>query len=40
LQLVNIDRGEHSLAVQVIDGENIVQQSSSVTFTVQRVHKP
>ncbi|MCS3840941.1 hypothetical protein HNR03_005569 [Pseudomonas sp. JAI111] len=40
LQLVNIDRGTHSLAVQVIDGENIVQQSSSVTFTVQRVHKP
>ncbi|MEX5684355.1 DUF4124 domain-containing protein [Pseudomonas silesiensis] len=40
LQLVNIDRGLHSLAVQVIDGENIVQQSPSVTFTVQRVHKP
>ncbi|QZP34796.1 DUF4124 domain-containing protein [Pseudomonas sp. DR48] len=40
LQLVNIDRGTHSLAVQVIDGENIVQQSSNVTFTVQRVHKP
>lgn len=40
LQLVDIDRGEHSLAVQVIDGENIVQQSPTVTFTVQRVHKP
>ncbi|WP_150656769.1 DUF4124 domain-containing protein [Pseudomonas fluorescens] len=40
LQLVNIDRGTHSLAVQVIDGENIVQQSPTVTFTVQRVHKP
>lgn len=40
LQLVNIDRGEHSLAVQVIDGENIVQQSPYVTLTVQRVHKP
>jgi hypothetical protein len=40
LQLVNIDRGTHSLAVQVIDGENIVQQSPSVIFTVQRVHKP
>ena len=40
LQLVNVDRGEHSLAVQVIDGENIVQQSPTVTFTVQRVHKP
>lgn len=40
LQLVNIDRGTHNLAVQVMDGENIVQQSPSVTFTVQRVHKP
>jgi hypothetical protein len=40
LQLVNIDRGTHSLAVQVISGENVVQQSPTVTFTVQRVHKP
>ncbi|MHC8302231.1 DUF4124 domain-containing protein [Pseudomonas sp. ZS1P83] len=40
LQLVNVDRGEHSLAVQVIDGKNLVQQSPAVTFTVQRVHKP
>lgn len=40
LQLVNIDRGTHTLAVQVIDGERIVQQSPSVTFTVQRVHQP
>ena len=40
LQLINIDRGTHSLAVQVIEGEDIVQQSPTVTFTVQRVHKP
>jgi hypothetical protein len=40
LQLVNIDRGEHRLAVQVIDGEKIVQQSPTTTFTVQRVHAP
>ncbi len=40
LQLVNIDRGEHSLAVQVIDGDTLVQQSETVTFTVQRVHQP
>ncbi|WP_457968553.1 DUF4124 domain-containing protein [Pseudomonas sp. R4-84] len=40
LQLMNIDRGEHSLAVQVIDGERLVQQSETVTFTVQRVHVP
>ncbi|WP_322617631.1 DUF4124 domain-containing protein [Pseudomonas sp. BIC9C] len=40
LQLVNIDRGEHRLAVQVIDGEKIVQQSPTTTFSVQRVHAP
>jgi hypothetical protein len=40
LQLVNVDRGLHSLAVQVIDGETVIQQSPTVTFTVQRVHKP
>jgi hypothetical protein len=40
LQLVNVDRGTHSLAVQVIDGENVVQQSPTATFTVQRVHTP
>jgi hypothetical protein len=40
LQLVNIDRGLHTLAVQVIEGETVIQQSPSVTFTVQRVHKP
>ncbi|WP_460155460.1 DUF4124 domain-containing protein [Pseudomonas sp. S2_H10] len=38
LQLVNIDRGEHRLAVQVIDGANVVQQSPTATLTVQRVH--
>lgn len=40
LQLVNIDRGEHRLAVQVLNGEAILQQSPAVVFTVQRVHKP
>lgn len=40
LQLVNIDRGTHSLAVQIISGDEVVQQSPSVTFTVQRVHTP
>ncbi|WP_053153196.1 DUF4124 domain-containing protein [Pseudomonas sp. P1.8] len=39
LQLINIDRGEHGLAVQVIDGERVVQQSPTATFTVQRAHK-
>ncbi|MVW90062.1 DUF4124 domain-containing protein [Pseudomonas sp. PB101] len=39
LQLVNIDRGEHRLAVQVIDGANVVQQSPTATLTVQRVRR-
>ncbi|WPO45450.1 DUF4124 domain-containing protein [Pseudomonas sp. S1Bt23] len=40
LQLVNIDRGEHRLAVQVLDGERVVQQSPVLIFTLQRVHRP
>lgn len=38
LQLTNLDRGEHSLAVEVLSGGQSIQQSSPVTFTVQRVH--
>ncbi|UUY09073.1 DUF4124 domain-containing protein [Pseudomonas sp. J452] len=38
LQLVNIDRGEHSLAVEVLSGDKQIQQSPAVTFTVQRVN--
>jgi len=37
LQLTNVDRGEHSLAVAVVAGERIVQQSATETFTVQRI---
>lgn len=37
LQLTNIDRGEHSLAVEVISGERQIQQSPTVIFTVQRI---
>lgn len=37
LQLVNVDRGEHSLAVEVLSGERQVQQSAPVMFTVQRI---
>lgn len=40
LQLVNVDRGEHRLAVQVIDGQTVIQQSPPAVFTVQRVHRP
>ena len=32
-----IDRGEHTLAVEVLSGQRQVQQSESVTFTVQRI---
>ncbi|WP_213875652.1 DUF4124 domain-containing protein [Pseudomonas sp. dw_358] len=39
LQLTNLDRGDHSLAVQVVDGDQIIQQSGDVDFTVQRVHQ-
>ncbi|WP_161866050.1 MULTISPECIES: DUF4124 domain-containing protein [Pseudomonas] len=37
LQLTNIDRGEHALAVAVMAGDRIVQQSATETFTVQRI---
>ena len=40
LQLINIDRGEHRLAVQVIDGQTVIQQSPPAVFTAQRVHTP
>ncbi len=38
LQLVELDRGEHSLAVQVLQGPDSIQQSQTVSLTVQRVH--
>lgn len=38
LQVVNADRGEHSLAVEVLSREQSIQQSSPVTFIVQRVN--
>lgn len=38
LQVVNLDRGEHSFAVVVLDKQRILQQSPTLTFTVQRVH--
>lgn len=37
LQLANIDRGEHSLAVAVLAGDRVIQQSATETFTVQRI---
>ncbi|MGT4700583.1 hypothetical protein PDB1_05798 [Pseudomonas aeruginosa] len=35
--LQEFDRGVHSLAVQVLYGERVLQSSPPVTFTVQRV---
>ncbi len=37
LQLTNVDRGDHTLAVEVLAGERQVQQSAPVAFTVQRI---
>lgn len=39
LKLTNLDRGDHSLAIQVVDGDQVIQQSGDVDFTVQRVHQ-
>ncbi|HSX87381.1 MAG TPA: DUF4124 domain-containing protein [Pseudomonas sp.] len=38
LQLTEVARGEHSLAVEVLSGDTAIQQSDTVTFTVQRVN--
>ncbi|MDB6051588.1 MAG: hypothetical protein JWR17_4334 [Pseudomonas sp.] len=38
LQVVNLERGEHSLAVRVMSGDQVLQQSPTLTTTVQRVH--
>ncbi|PAU55620.1 DUF4124 domain-containing protein [Pseudomonas sp. PIC25] len=38
IQLVNIDRGEHSLVVEVLSGDHVVQRSDAKTFAVQRVN--
>jgi hypothetical protein len=35
---MELDRGEHSLAVQVLQGAQLIQQSQTITLTVQRVH--
>ena len=38
LQLSNVPRGDHQLAVQVLSGGRVLQQSAVITFTVQRVN--
>jgi hypothetical protein len=37
MQLVDIDRGDHSLAVQVLNNGAVLQTSAAQTFTVQRI---
>lgn len=37
VQLNNVPRGEHSLQVQVLSGQQVLQSSAVETFTVQRV---
>ena len=36
LPVTNLDRGDHSLAVQVFSGDRLIQQSPTVTVTIQR----
>ncbi|MDH4570300.1 DUF4124 domain-containing protein [Pseudomonas sp. BN414] len=38
LQVQNVDRGEHTLMVDVLAGTTVVQSSAPITFTVQRVN--
>lgn len=38
LQVLELDRGDHSIAVQVVSGGNVIQQSATQNITVQRVH--
>ncbi|MGY4531411.1 hypothetical protein ACVW0Y_000521 [Pseudomonas sp. TE3786] len=35
--LSNVERGEHSVSVQAFSGDRLIQQSSTVTFSIQRV---
>ncbi|MFP3926577.1 DUF4124 domain-containing protein [Pseudomonas sp. W5-36] len=38
LQVMELERGEHSFSVQVLDNQRSIQQSETVNLTVQRVH--
>ncbi|TDV60589.1 DUF4124 domain-containing protein [Pseudomonas sp. LP_7_YM] len=38
VQVTELDRGEHSLSVQVVQGAQIIQQSETINLTVQRAH--
>lgn len=38
LQALNLDRGEHSIAVQVVANGKVIQQSSNYSVNIQRTH--
>ncbi|OCX15777.1 DUF4124 domain-containing protein [Pseudomonas graminis] len=38
LQVMELERGEHSFSVQVLENQRSIQQSKTVNLTVQRVH--
>lgn len=38
LEARNLDRGEHSIAVQVLSQDTVIQQSSAQTVNIQRTH--
>lgn len=38
LRATNLDRGEHSIAVQVLSGDRVLQQSPAHQVTIQRTH--
>ncbi len=38
LQVMELERGEHSFSVQLLENQRSIQQSETVNLTVQRVH--
>lgn len=38
IQVMELERGEHSFSVQVVQGTQLIQQSQTINLTVQRVH--
>ena len=38
LRASNLDRGEHSIAVQVVSGDKVLQQSPAYQINIQRTH--
>lgn len=37
ISMENIDRGEHTLAVEVVQGSRVIQTSATASFTLQRI---